>query len=116
MDTSLMAAGFAESYIRLWSLKGEKLRGMRSDFSSNSIRDGSYLSLLVIISPEIPVSQPPLSRKLRRKKEAPLASLSDTVDLCIPSLLILSVAQQLRQNISFRRLQTEQHVCGRWIL
>ncbi|KAF8922652.1 WD40-repeat-containing domain protein [Mucidula mucida] len=25
-DTSLMAAGFAESYIKLWSLKGEKLR------------------------------------------------------------------------------------------
>ncbi|KAK7468822.1 Transcription initiation factor TFIID subunit 5 [Stygiomarasmius scandens] len=38
-DTSLMAAGFAESYIRLWSLKGEKLRGMRSDFSSSQIRD-----------------------------------------------------------------------------
>jgi transcription initiation factor TFIID subunit 5 len=35
-----MAAGFAESYIRLWNLKGEKLKGMRSDFQSNSIRDG----------------------------------------------------------------------------
>jgi transcription initiation factor TFIID subunit 5 len=34
-----MAAGFAESYIRLWSLKGEKLRGLRSDFTSSSIRD-----------------------------------------------------------------------------
>ncbi|KZV77454.1 TFIID and SAGA subunit [Peniophora sp. CONT] len=31
-DTSLMAAGFEESYIRLWSLKGEPLNGMRSDF------------------------------------------------------------------------------------
>ncbi|KAE9408168.1 TFIID and SAGA subunit [Gymnopus androsaceus JB14] len=38
-DTSLMAAGFSESYIRLWSLNGEKLRGMRSDFSAGSIRD-----------------------------------------------------------------------------
>ncbi|KAK0208082.1 TFIID and SAGA subunit [Desarmillaria ectypa] len=38
-DTSLMAAGFAESYIRLWSLKGEKLKGMRSDFTSSSVRD-----------------------------------------------------------------------------
>lgn len=27
-----MAAGFEESYIRLWSLKGESLNGMRSDF------------------------------------------------------------------------------------
>ena len=35
-----MAAGFAESYIRLWSLKGEKLRGMRSDFQPSSIKDG----------------------------------------------------------------------------
>jgi len=41
-DTSLMAAGFSESYIRLWSLKGEKLRGMRSDFSSSIVKDGIY--------------------------------------------------------------------------
>ena len=40
-DTSLLAAGFSESYIRLWSLKGEKLKGMRSDFQTTSIRDGS---------------------------------------------------------------------------
>lgn len=37
----MMAAGFAESYIRLWSLKSEKLRGMRSDFQPSSIKDGS---------------------------------------------------------------------------
>ncbi|KAJ7630871.1 TFIID and SAGA subunit [Roridomyces roridus] len=42
-DTSMMAAGFAESYIRLWSLKGEKLRGLRSDFTSTSIKDSSSL-------------------------------------------------------------------------
>ncbi|KAJ6604581.1 TFIID and SAGA subunit [Mycena vulgaris] len=42
-DTSLMAAGFSESYVRLWSLKGEKLRGLRSDFASTSIRDSSSL-------------------------------------------------------------------------
>lgn len=42
-DTSLMAAGFAESYIRIWSLKGEKLRGLRSDFQSSSIRDCEFL-------------------------------------------------------------------------
>jgi transcription initiation factor TFIID subunit 5 len=39
-DVSMMAAGFAESYIRLWSLKGEKLKGMRSDFQSSSVKDG----------------------------------------------------------------------------
>ncbi|KAF5385484.1 hypothetical protein D9757_005345 [Collybiopsis confluens] len=42
-DTSLMAVGFSESYIKLWSLKGEKLRGMRSDFSATSIRDAASL-------------------------------------------------------------------------
>ncbi|KAI9065830.1 TFIID and SAGA subunit [Trametes sanguinea] len=43
-DTSLLAAGFSESYVRLWSLKGEKLKGLRSDFQSSSIRDSSSLS------------------------------------------------------------------------
>ncbi|KAF9462169.1 TFIID and SAGA subunit [Collybia nuda] len=45
-DISLMAAGFAESYIRIWNLKGEKLQGMRSDFSSSSIKDMSSLGRL----------------------------------------------------------------------
>jgi transcription initiation factor TFIID subunit 5 len=40
-----MAAGFAESFIRLWSLKGERLKGMRSDFQPGSIRDGRQLDL-----------------------------------------------------------------------
>ena len=40
-----MAAGFAESYIRLWSLKSEKLRGMRSDFQPSSIKDGPRYSV-----------------------------------------------------------------------
>lgn len=39
-----MAVGFAESYIQLWSLKGDKLRGMRSDFDTNAIRDCMILS------------------------------------------------------------------------
>ncbi|KAF8202854.1 TFIID and SAGA subunit [Pholiota molesta] len=43
-DTTLMAAGFAESYIRLWSLNGEKLKGLRSDFSSSAIKDASSLN------------------------------------------------------------------------
>jgi len=42
-DNSLLAAGFSESYIRLWNLKGEKLKGMKSDFQSNSIRDGQHI-------------------------------------------------------------------------
>ncbi|KAI0695155.1 TFIID and SAGA subunit [Cytidiella melzeri] len=42
-DTSLMAAGFSESYIRLWSLKGEKLTGYRSDFQSSVVKDVATL-------------------------------------------------------------------------
>ncbi|GJE87646.1 transcription initiation factor TFIID subunit 5 [Phanerochaete sordida] len=42
-DTSLMAAGFSESYIRLWSLKGEKLKGYRSDFQSSQVKDPATL-------------------------------------------------------------------------
>lgn len=38
-DTTLMAAGFSESYIRLWSLKGENLRGVRNDKSTDSAKN-----------------------------------------------------------------------------
>lgn len=37
-----MAAGLAESYIRLWSLKGDKLRGFRNDFSASSVKDSEF--------------------------------------------------------------------------
>jgi len=40
-----MAAGFSESYIRLWSLKGEKLKGLRSDISPESVRDCKGVTL-----------------------------------------------------------------------
>lgn len=45
-DTSLMAAGFEESYIRLWNLKGEPLNGLQSEFQLNNIRDSSSLTTL----------------------------------------------------------------------
>ncbi|KAG0270202.1 Transcription initiation factor TFIID subunit 5 [Actinomortierella ambigua] len=45
-DTTFMAAGFSESYVRLWSLKGEKLRGMRSNFNPATINDSSDLNRL----------------------------------------------------------------------
>lgn len=63
-----MAAGFSESYIRLWSLKGEKLKGMRSDFSSSSIRDGkSYQTSCGMINPEFAFLASSL-QKIREKK------------------------------------------------
>ncbi|KAI0304813.1 TFIID and SAGA subunit [Russula brevipes] len=45
-DTSLMAAGFEESYIRLWNLKGEALNGLQSEFQLNNIRDSTSLNAL----------------------------------------------------------------------
>lgn len=52
-----MAAGFAESYIRLWSLKGEKLKGMRSDFSSSSIRDCKSVGVKITSIADFPKSR-----------------------------------------------------------
>ncbi|KAG0203419.1 Transcription initiation factor TFIID subunit 5 [Mortierella sp. GBA30] len=42
-DATLMAAGFSESYVRLWSLTGEKLRGFRSNFNPAHINDSADL-------------------------------------------------------------------------
>lgn len=38
-DITLMAAGFSESYIRLWSLKGEKFKGLWNDKSPDSAKN-----------------------------------------------------------------------------
>lgn len=43
-DLTLMAAGFEESYVQLWSLKGEPLRELESDFSLSAIRDRRSLN------------------------------------------------------------------------
>lgn len=40
VDSSLLAAGSEESCVRLWSLKGEKLRGLRSDPEVGNVADG----------------------------------------------------------------------------
>ncbi|KAH7104667.1 WD40 repeat-like protein [Auriculariales sp. MPI-PUGE-AT-0066] len=42
-DSTVLAAGFSESYIRLWSTKGDKLKGMRSDFNLSSVKDSNSL-------------------------------------------------------------------------
>ncbi|EST05355.1 TFIID subunit, WD40-associated region [Kalmanozyma brasiliensis GHG001] len=43
-DITLMAAGFEESFVQLWSLKGEKLRGVRGNPHLSSIRDSRTLA------------------------------------------------------------------------
>ncbi|CBQ73481.1 related to TAF5-TFIID and SAGA subunit [Sporisorium reilianum SRZ2] len=43
-DITLMAAGFEESFVQVWSLKGEKLRGVRGNPNVSSVRDGRTLA------------------------------------------------------------------------
>lgn len=43
-DLTLMAAGFEESYVQLWSLKGEALRPLQSDFNLSDVRDRKTLN------------------------------------------------------------------------
>lgn len=43
-DLTLMAAGFEESYVQLWSLKGEPLQSLESDFNLSAIRDRKSLN------------------------------------------------------------------------
>ncbi|PWN25119.1 WD40 repeat-like protein [Jaminaea rosea] len=42
-DTTLMAAGFEESYVQIWSLKGEPLAGLRGDVHLPDVRDRTSL-------------------------------------------------------------------------
>ena len=43
-DLTLMAAGFEESYVQVWSLKGEALRPLESDFNLSDVRDRKTLN------------------------------------------------------------------------
>ena len=42
-DSSLLACGFSESYIRLWNLRGDPLRAVTSDFDSTFITSSTSL-------------------------------------------------------------------------
>ncbi|ETS61996.1 hypothetical protein PaG_03549 [Moesziomyces aphidis] len=43
-DITMMAAGFEESFVQIWSLKGEKLRAVRGNPNLSSIRDSKSLA------------------------------------------------------------------------
>ena len=45
-DLTLMAAGFEESYVQLWSLKGERLSPLQSDLNLSNVRDRKTLNKL----------------------------------------------------------------------
>ena len=40
-DSSILACGFSESYIRLWNLKGDSLEDTRSDFDASTMQTSS---------------------------------------------------------------------------
>ncbi|CAM0141316.1 unnamed protein product [Umbelopsis sp. WA50703] len=43
-DSSLIAGGFSESYVKIWSLKGEKLRSLKSNITPAKVNDYSDLN------------------------------------------------------------------------
>lgn len=43
-DLSLMAAGFEESYVQVWSLKGQPLRSLKGDVTLAGVRDATTLN------------------------------------------------------------------------
>ncbi|KAI9482612.1 WD40-repeat-containing domain protein [Zychaea mexicana] len=43
-DTSLIAGGFSESFIKIWSLKGEKLKGLRNTVNPAHVNDYNDLN------------------------------------------------------------------------
>lgn len=38
-DASLIAGGFSESYVKIWSLKGEKLRSLKNNITPAKVND-----------------------------------------------------------------------------
>jgi transcription initiation factor TFIID subunit 5 len=38
-DSSLVAGGFSESYVKIWSLKGEKLRSLKNNITPAKVND-----------------------------------------------------------------------------
>lgn len=113
-DTSLMAAGFAESYIRLWNLKGEKLKGFRSDFNASSVKDGElFLSQSNLYLTY--VCQLQLFRKSGRRRVPQHGSSSVIVDPSILLPLTQYLAQPPLQNTFCRVLRMQRSACGQWI-
>jgi len=106
-----MAAGFAESYIRLWSLKGEKLKGLRSDFQSSGVKD---CELDFQINIDLTAFQPHLFPKYVKRREAQLANSLGTVALCTPLPSIQLVVPLHHRNTFYHALLMQQHGCGLW--
>ena len=44
-DATLVAGGFSESFIKIWSLKGEKLRGLKNTVNPAHVNDSKFIEL-----------------------------------------------------------------------
>lgn len=94
-DVSLIAAGFNESYIRLWNLKGEKLRGMRSDFDPAEVKDGTYMPPMFMNYADDHLQL----EKFGRSKAPQHENSSDTLGLYTPWYLTQLAARTAHQSI-----------------
>ena len=114
-DSSLMAVGFSESYIRLWNLKGEKLRGLRSDFDSSSIRDCESEMFHWSIGNFNPAfaQRHPFERFENVMQSLPESSLV-IVDLSIPCRLTPLVALLALRNTCYHLPLMQQSAFGLW--
>jgi hypothetical protein len=83
-----MAAGFEESYIRLWNLKGEPLNGMQSEFQLNNIRDCTIFRKTIARRSLIARLQLLPLPLFERKEDHLLANSSDTAG---QSILLRSI-------------------------
>ncbi|EPQ60553.1 WD40 repeat-like protein [Gloeophyllum trabeum ATCC 11539] len=99
-DSTLMAAGFAESYIRLWNLRGEKLKGMRTNnLRKLKERGGSATRKLIGHSgPVYSLSFDPLSGSAAPPKYLLSSSADATVRLWSMDTLTNVVAYRGHQN------------------
>ncbi|CAG8591128.1 2797_t:CDS:2 [Acaulospora colombiana] len=85
-DSSLIAGGFSDSYIKIWSLKGEKLRGFKSqikvaEINSENAREGGgsdYKKLLGHSGPVLGLSFSPDNKYLISCSEDRTARLWST--------------------------------------
>ena len=119
-DMSLLAAGSEESVVRIWSLKGEKLRGLRSDYEGGTIRDGQSPSHP--IQSRTPLTFAPLpflchqlrlSRRCARSPAQRCASSSATLALSTRSRSHPCKGLLRLQSICSRPRRTVPSDCGR---
>ena len=110
-----MAAGFTESYIRIWSLKKDKLKGLRSDFNVNNVHDRKRPCRLMIgyySHPHFLKTQRRHLKRLERSRAIPLGSLWGIPPQYTPCRLTRLAGLLCRPSTCFRHRQIIPLGCG----